>query len=65
MNVVAIFARISPFLLQGLKAQSSVIDPRTLPYIYTLSKKTIFALARLHASTVLLITHGQSSCQIV
>jgi hypothetical protein len=63
MSWVAIFARISPFLLQGLKGVSSVMGPVTLPYIYTLSKKMSFAPARLQASMVLLMIRGHISCQ--
>ncbi len=37
--MVAIFARISPFLLHGLKGVPSVIGPLTFPYMYTLSRK--------------------------
>ena len=43
MSVVAIFARISPFLLHGLNGVSSVMGPLTLPYMYTLSKKISLA----------------------
>ena len=62
MSVVAIFARISPFLLHGLKGVSSVMGPLTFPYMYTLSKKRSFARARLQASMVLLMTRGHMSC---
>ena len=63
MSAVAIFARTSPFLLQGLKGVSSVIGPLTLPYMYTLSKKMSFAPARLQASIVFCMTRGHTSCQ--
>jgi hypothetical protein len=61
MRVAAMFARISPFLLQGLKGVSSVIGPLTFPYMYALSKKMSFAPARLQASMELLITRGHIS----
>ncbi len=63
MSVVAMLARTSPFLLQGLKGVSSVMEPLTFPYMYTLSKKMSFAPARLQASMVLLIIRGHISCQ--
>src|ERR1035441_9759836 len=58
---VAILARTSPFRLHGLKGVSSVIAPVTLPYMYTLSKKTSFAQARLQASMVLAMMRGHIS----
>src|SRR5580765_6466948 len=63
ISVVAIFARISPFLLHGLNGVSSVIGPLTFPYMYTLSKKISLAPARLQASMVLVMIRGHMSCQ--
>ena len=63
MSEVAIFARTSPFLLQGLNGVSSVIVPLTFPYMYTLSKKISFACACLQASTVLAMIRGHISVQ--
>ena len=39
MSVVAIFARISPFLLHGLKGVSSVMGPLTFPYMYVVKEE--------------------------
>src|SRR3981081_1118871 len=59
-SIVATCARISPFLLQGRKGVCSVITPSTFPYIYTLSKKTSLAFARLAASMALRMIRGHS-----
>src|SRR5215471_6430493 len=63
--MVAICALTSPFLLDGRNGVSSVILPTTLPYIYTLSKKTSLALARLAASIVLRMIGGHSCRHIL
>ena len=63
MSVVAIRARISPFFETGAYAVCSVMGPLTLPYMYTLSKKTSLAPARLQASMVLPIIRGHNSRQ--
>ncbi len=57
-SIVAICARISPFLLLGRNGVCSVITPSTFPYIYTLSKKTSLAFARLAASMALRMIRG-------
>jgi hypothetical protein len=63
ISEVAIFARTSPFLLQGLNGVCSVIRPLTFPYMYTLSKKISFAPERLQPSMALAIIRGHISAQ--
>src|ERR1700730_6093975 len=60
-SLLAICERISPFSLQGRKGVCSVITPSTFPYIYTLSKKTNLAFARLAASMALRMMRGHSA----